>query len=167
MTTEREKLVLDYLNLARKIAGRYRNVGIDYEDLVSIAFLGLVKAANSYNQEKAKFVSYAIPAIQNEILMNLRKKAIMGVSFDEQEGDGMKLGDLIGSESKELEQLENRLFLGQCMRTLTENEQVVLNEIYYQNKVQSEVAKQLGCSQGHVSRIHHAALSKLRRACCR
>ena len=165
MTTERKKLAENNVNLARYVANQYRNTGMDYEELVSIAFLGLVKAAATFNETKASFAAYAVPTMRNEILMCLRKKEVSTVSLDTPVADGIAIVDTLGCCSKELDALENSMFLSQSMKVLSQKEQTVLQAIYYQNKVQSEVAKLLGYSQAHVSRIHHAAISKLRRVC--
>lgn len=164
MTTERKKLAENNMNLARYVANQYRNTGIEYEELVSIAFLGLVKAAATFEVEKASFATYAVPTMRNEILMCLRKKEVSTVSLDTLVADGIVIADTLGCNSKELDALENSMFLSQSMKILTPKEQTVLQAIYYQNKVQSDVAKHLGYSQAHVSRIHHAAISKLKRA---
>ena len=165
MTTERKMLAENNINLARYVANQYRNTGMEQEELVSIAFLGLVKAAATFNEERASFATYAVPTIRNEILMCLRKKEVSTVSMDAPVADGIAIVDTLGCCSEELDALENSMFLSQSMKLLNPKEQTVLQAIYYQNKVQSEVAKHLGYSQAHVSRIHHAAISKLRRAC--
>lgn len=65
--------VLIGLGLADTIARRYRNRGIELEDLIQVARLGLVKAVQGYRVESASsFVSYAAPTISGEIKRHFR-----------------------------------------------------------------------------------------------
>ena len=63
MTEEKERLVVDNLRLAGYMAQKYKSTGIDFDELVSIGYMGLVKAANSYQPERGKFSSW--PARQS------------------------------------------------------------------------------------------------------
>ena len=45
------------------------------DDFQQIARLGLWKACLRYDETKSKFSTYAVPAIENEIKMELRKKS--------------------------------------------------------------------------------------------
>ena len=53
MDKEKEQLITENIRLAYYVAKRFLNSGIEYDDLVSVASLGLVKAAKKFNQEKA------------------------------------------------------------------------------------------------------------------
>ncbi len=59
--------------VAESIAGRYRSRGIESDDLVQVAYLGLVKAAQGYKPgEGAGFLAYAVPTISGEIKRHFR-----------------------------------------------------------------------------------------------
>lgn len=59
--------------IAEAIAGRYRARGIDSDDLVQVAYLGLVKASQGYRQgEGPGFLAYAVPTISGEIKRHFR-----------------------------------------------------------------------------------------------
>ena len=60
-------LVLDHLALARMLADRYRNRGVDNDDLVQVARLGLILAAKRFDAARGDFVPFAIPTITGEI----------------------------------------------------------------------------------------------------
>jgi RNA polymerase sigma-B factor len=62
-----ECLVLDHLPLAHNIANRYRNRGVDDEDLIQVARLGLVLAARRFDPARGDFKPFAIPTITGEI----------------------------------------------------------------------------------------------------
>ncbi|WP_298331992.1 SigB/SigF/SigG family RNA polymerase sigma factor [Haloactinopolyspora sp.] len=60
--------VLLNMGLAESIARRYTHRGIDYDDLVQVAYLGLVNAARRYDPDRGKdFVSFAVPTITGEV----------------------------------------------------------------------------------------------------
>ncbi|HEY1524543.1 MAG TPA: SigB/SigF/SigG family RNA polymerase sigma factor [Solirubrobacteraceae bacterium] len=61
--------------LARRLAMRYRHSEEPLEDLVQVACLGLVKAVDGFDPERAnRFTSYAIPTILGELKRHFRDK---------------------------------------------------------------------------------------------
>ena len=67
----RNRLVTENLGLVHLCANRFRNRGIEYEELYSSGCVGLVKAANSFDEERGvKFSTYAVPVILGEIKRN-------------------------------------------------------------------------------------------------
>jgi len=67
-----ERLVLDFMPLARRLARRYGNAAL-HEDLEQVAMLALVKAARRYDPaHQTAFATYAIPTIIGEIKHFLR-----------------------------------------------------------------------------------------------
>ena len=99
----RTELIERNLRLVVYIAKRFENTGIDIEDLISVGTIGLIKAVNSFdNQKNIKLATYASRCIENEILMHLRKmvKVRSEVSFDEPlnvdwEGNVLLLSDIL------------------------------------------------------------------------
>ena len=64
----RERLVLDYLPLVRRLCRRFYRSGEPLDDLMQVGTIGLLKAINKFDPELGtKFVSYAIPVIVGEI----------------------------------------------------------------------------------------------------
>jgi RNA polymerase sigma-B factor len=59
--------------VARSMAARYRNRGIDLDDLEQVALLGLTKAAQRFDPDAGhEFLSYAVPTIRGEIRKHFR-----------------------------------------------------------------------------------------------
>ncbi len=59
--------------VAESIAARYRQRGIEADDLVQVAYLGLVKAVQGYKPgEGPGFLAYAVPTISGEIKRHFR-----------------------------------------------------------------------------------------------
>lgn len=72
------ELVLDYLDLAEALAARFEARGRERADLNQVAYLGLVKAARGFDQEKGdSFPAYAAPTITGELKRYLRDRSWM------------------------------------------------------------------------------------------
>jgi RNA polymerase sigma-B factor len=68
-----DRLIVDYLPLARALALRYRDRGEPVEDLVQVAYLALVKASRRYCPERGQsFAAYAAPTITGELRRHFR-----------------------------------------------------------------------------------------------
>jgi RNA polymerase sigma-B factor len=73
---QRDRLATEYLPLARQLAGRYAGRGQPLEDLVQVASLGLVKAADRFDPERGTaFAAYASPTILGELRRYFRDHA--------------------------------------------------------------------------------------------
>ena len=70
-----EQAVLLNLSLARALAHQYRRQGVDPDDLVQVAMLGLVKAVHGYCPRlENNFATYAVPTISGEIKRYFRDR---------------------------------------------------------------------------------------------
>jgi len=71
LTTAR--LIEDHLDVAVSMAARYKNRGIDLEDLQQVALLGLTKAAQRFDPDAGHdFLAYAAPTIRGELRRHFR-----------------------------------------------------------------------------------------------
>ena len=82
---------------------------------------------------------------------------------DADEDGGRSLGESLGGADESLERVEMREVLERAMQHLTERERAIMAMRFYDEMSQSEIAKRLGISQMHVSRLQRAALEHLRR----
>ena len=74
-------LVEENLGLVRKVARRFLDRGTEYEDLVQIGTIGMVKAIRSFSAERGTvFSTYAVPLIIGEIRRHLRDEGPIKVS---------------------------------------------------------------------------------------
>jgi len=79
----RDRLVENNVGLARSIASRFTGRGVDYEDLVQIGVIGIIKAVNSFDRSfGTAFSTYAVPMVIGEIKRFLRDDALIKVSRD-------------------------------------------------------------------------------------
>ena len=69
----KEKLVTENAPLIKSIVARYRNKGVEYDDLFQLGAMGFVKAVNHFDASyRVKFSTYAVPMIMGEIKRFLR-----------------------------------------------------------------------------------------------
>ncbi len=68
-----DRLIETNAGVARSMASRYRNRGIDSDDLEQVALLGLTKAAQRFDPDAGHdFLSYAVPTIRGELRRHFR-----------------------------------------------------------------------------------------------
>lgn len=75
---DKEQKVLDNINLVRYIASKYytEGIGIEYEDLVSYGTMGLIDAANKYEDDRnCKFSTFASMKIKAFIIDEIRRRS--------------------------------------------------------------------------------------------
>ena len=112
---EARRILIEYnLRLVAHITKKYQSAEDDMEELISIGTIGLIKAVDTFNHEKAsKLATYAARCVENELLMYLRakKKYMKESSYYEpigtdKEGNEIQLLDVIESGAPEaLEQI--------------------------------------------------------------
>jgi RNA polymerase sigma-B factor len=76
---------------------------------------------------------------------------------------GRQLSESVGGEDPNLDRVEMREVLERAMQHLNERERRIMMMRFFDEMSQSEVAKRLGISQMHVSRLQRAALEQLRK----
>ncbi len=76
-----ERLVLDNMGLVRTVAVKFRDRGTEFEDLMQIGTMGMIKAIHSFDVERGTaFSTYAVPLIVGEIRRHLRDDGLIRVS---------------------------------------------------------------------------------------
>ena len=64
----REEFICDNIGLVHSCARRFNGRGIEYDDLFQAGCVGLVKAADGFDETRGlKFSTYAVPVILGEI----------------------------------------------------------------------------------------------------
>ena len=177
---EARRILIEYnLRLVAHIVKKYQSAEDDMEELISIGTIGLIKAVDTFDQEKARRLStYAARCVENEILMYMRakKKYMRETSYYEpigtdKEGNEIQLLDIM--ESGEPEAMEQIQLKDDSLRIyrlleerLSERERLVLIMRYglYGGReyTQREIAQRLGISRSYISRIEKNALHRLR-----
>ena len=77
----KSRLIQENMPLIKSIVKRYRNKGVEYDDLYQLGAMGFVKAINNFDMSyKVKFSTYAVPMIMGEIKRFLRDDGYIKVS---------------------------------------------------------------------------------------
>jgi RNA polymerase sigma-B factor len=220
----REELFEQFRPLARKLAGRYTNPHEPLEDLVQVAYVGLLGAVDRFDPGRGvRFSSFAIPTILGELKRYFRntgwsahvprgaqelalrveqagrrlaaesghapsveeiaqylelsvEEVIAGldagsahysVSLDAPApGDDLEepqaLGDGLGARDEGYGLVETRLSLSAALARLPHQERCALSLRIEHNLKQTEIAREMQCSQMQVSRLLRRAQIHLR-----
>ena len=98
----RDEFIASNLGLVHSLANRFRNRGIEYDELFAAGSLGLVKAADGFNPGLGfRFSTYAVPVILGEIKKLFRDSSSVKISRSLKEKSRLA--------SSALERLENEL----------------------------------------------------------
>ena len=77
----KDTLVRENTPLIKSIVNRYRNKGVEYEDLFQLGSMGFVKAVNHFDLSyQVRFSTYAVPMIAGEIKRFMRDDGSVKVS---------------------------------------------------------------------------------------
>lgn len=77
----KNELIINNSPLVKSIVKRYRNKGVEYDDLYQLGCVGFVKAINNFDESfNVKFSTYAVPMIAGEIKRFLRDDGSVKVS---------------------------------------------------------------------------------------
>ncbi len=168
---EARKILIEHnLRLVVHIAKKYTDNEQELEDYTSIGTIGLIKAIDSFKENKGfKISTYASRCIENEILMYIRssKKQKAEVSMNQvigtdKDGNDMELIDtLVLKEKDTVDNIYDKTILKQVLSFLNEKlskrEKYIMKKRYGLDgknpKTQQELADELGISRSYVSRI--------------
>lgn len=177
----RNRLIEHNLRLVAHVVKKYNNTIYETDDLISIGTIGLIKAVDSFNQNKGiRLATYASRCIENELLMLMRssRKQSREVSlFDpigsDKEGNTIQLLDVCVAEEVDIiGQMEEQQNLSKLQnyidKVLTKREREIIALRYGlsggREVTQREIADKLNISRSYVSRIEKKALKKLKAA---
>ena len=97
----REKLVESNIALVKSLVRRYMNRGVEYDDLLQIGSLGLIKAVLGFNADYgSRFSTYAVPLILGELKRYMRDDGMIKVSRTLKE-NSVKMARMIEEYRKE------------------------------------------------------------------
>lgn len=76
-----ERLITENMGLVRSAARRFRDRGTEYEDLIQIGTIGMLRAIRTFDLSRnTAFSTFAVPLIVGEIRRHLRDDGIIRVS---------------------------------------------------------------------------------------
>ncbi len=211
---DRESLIESHLPLAKSVARRYAGRGVELDDLVQVAAVGLVKAADRFDAGRGvSFSAFAQPTIEGELRHHLRDRSgsvriprevqRLGKRLRVRQSElAARLGraptlselaDAVDADTRQVERAlaaeqardpltlpapdqgasgevrtepyadsDDRVLLDAPMHVLDERERRIVYLRFHADKTEREIAREVGISQAHVSRLLAGALSKLR-----
>lgn len=117
----RNELILNNLGLVGSCASRFIGKGIDYEDLYSSGCVGLIKAADGFDETLGfAFSTYAVPSILGEIRRLFR------------DGGAVKISRSLKEKARELqfvkEELEKQLGIEPTISEIAEKMSLSISE---------------------------------------
>ena len=178
MEKRTDELVKQNLGLVGLVVKGLVKQNQDRDDLFQIGSIGLIKAAQSFDEsKKIKFATYACQCIQNEILMEFRRQGGKSrnaptLSFEapikgNNEGKKLVVGDIIVDQKQNFEEQK------ECIEMLQEVLNYIINKLEFKERyivlcraggiTQDELAEQLQISQSFTSRIEKNSIKKLTR----
>jgi RNA polymerase sigma-B factor len=220
----REEIFRRFQPLARKLASRYVNAQEPLEDLVQVAYLGLLGAIDRFDADRGlAFSSFAVPTVLGELKRHFRDtgwavhvprgaqemslrvdRAITKLTADtgrpptvdavaqylevgvdevlvgmeaggahysgsleapfgsDGEDDVQSLGDVLGQPDPGFRFSELTTSLQTAVGRLPKLERLALGLRLDDDMKQTDIARRLGCSQMHVSRLLRRAAERLR-----
>ena len=176
----REILINHNLRLVAHIVKKYSN-SLEADDLISVGTIGLIKAVDSFDENKGVLLStYASRCIENEILMLIRanKKhketiSLNSVLSPKADSDDMELTNFISAEDEEevFHQVERGCLMQDVIvamnKYLSPMECEIMKYRYgicgYDLKTQKEVADIFNISRSYISRIESKCLKILQK----
>ena len=204
-------MIESHLPLAKSVARRYAGRGVELDDLVQVAAVGLVKAADRFDVRRGvSFSTFAEPTIEGELRHHLRDRSgsvriprelqRLGKRLRTRQSElAARLGraptlselaDAVDADTQQVQRAlaaeqarepvslpateegaaaaepyadsEDRLLLTAPMHVLDDRERRIVLLRFHADKTEREIAREVGISQAHVSRLLAGALTKLR-----
>ena len=122
---------------------------------------GLIKASKNYEPAKAKFSTYAVKCMDNQVKMWLRKRKrrLNPLKFSETKLKNSK-GDNIPLEERtddlqvedESQILVDSMWLEEELLKLNKIDYIIIHSYYFEGLNQQEISDKIGYSQPYVSR---------------
>lgn len=167
--------ITEHMGLAYTEAKRiYPKINWKYEfqDVVQVAYLALVKAGKRFDETKdIKFSSYAIPSVRGALLNFISRDK----QFNENRGVPHKYKVLSYEAEYDCGNLEGRIGINsfeddfitganlrEAIEKLSTREKQVFNLYFVNDCTQKEIAKMINTSQNQVSRIKREISKKIR-----
>lgn len=181
MRTSRDDLILDNVNLIYYVLKKM-NLYKNADEYYDICMIGLIKAADTFNESKGyTFSTYGISCIRSELLGYLRRQnsskrkanyntvSLEMSVYKENDGKEITLLDTLPSNDNVEEEIiinEEKELLKEALNILDDKELLVISYMFgingYNEIKQKDIATILNMKQGSVSRIGKRAINKMK-----
>lgn len=177
MNEEEKNIVEDNKKLAYWFATRwhYKMPYEEFEDVAQLCFVGLIKAAKTFDDSKSKFATYASTCMRNELLMHMKKHAKFNINsipassynFSNIQNNDNDAGsneyDYLFPFYENFMKNINKEYLMSIVEKLPKKQRFVIH-VYYIDDIRDQVfiGRMLGVSQSYVCRLMKKAIKNLR-----
>ena len=154
------KLIVDHMPLANKLAWKYKKMVpyyVNFDDLQSAAYFGLVDAASRYNLEKGCFSSFVFLRIIGEI-KDYIKKNTKNYLFEKDYCEN----SIYYTENN---QLETKDFVNFIVKSLNSIAKEIIKLYYIDGKTMKEIAIKFNISEGRISQLIKEYLGQMKKCC--
>ena len=154
-----EEAFIKYKPVLYEYCYKYSNLNNELEERFQIASLGFVKAFNSYNNLKVPFIAYMNLVVNNEFLMEFRKKKnynrfntiSIQNTIQHLKNDELTIEDTLEDNSPDIQDDELKLALDKIYSKMRDKDVYIINR-RLQGATQNEIAKELNMSRSNVCR---------------
>ena len=154
-----EEAFLKYKPVLYDYCKKYNNLNNELEERFQLASLGFVKAFNSYNNLKVPFIAYLQLVVNNQFLMEFRKKkneekfkiSSIQEKYKAFGKDNLTLEDTLQDYSTDIEDEELKVALKELFSKMREKDVYIINR-RLQGATQNEISKELNMSRSNVCR---------------
>lgn len=162
LTRGQQELIIKYLPWAENISKKYANYGklkgLNIAELKSSAYVGLIVAAQKYNPERGKFMTFAFQYVKGQILRDINNVQV----FE-------NLDDSLNVVSEE--QVTNNDEMWETLKNgidtvLSQRERKIINLAHGINAEPltfTEIARLMHLSKDKVMHIHKSSFNKLKK----
>lgn len=112
-------------------------------------------------EELSRVLEIDVEEIVASLEANVEVESIQKTIY-QNDGNAVYLMDKIASEEDENETLLNQMVVEELLNQLGEVEEKIIRMRYFENRTQTEIAKEIGISQVQVSRMEKKILLKMR-----
>ena len=112
-------------------------------------------------EELSELLEIDVEEIVASLEVNVEVESIHKTIY-QNDGNAVYLIDKIACENDENESLLNQMVIEGLLKGLNDTEQTIIKLRYFENKTQTEIAKEVGISQVQVSRMEKKILLKMR-----
>ena len=164
---ERNELIEQNMKLVYYVIKRHYPTFFGDDDLAQVGMIGLIRAADVWDESRGKFMPLAYTCIRNEIRLELKRRYARGdmngdtASLDagvrDTDGDTTLADTMVGDHGVELSTLA---VYGDC---LTNREKFIVERFLLGTRF-SDIARELGVSPSGISQSFRMACIKIKSA---
>lgn len=158
----KEALILENRVYGRKLARKFLNVWnfrIDWDEVCSLVDMALCVAAKRFRVDRgACFKTFLFFYVKGELTAEIRKRKRAPVSTI----GSQELESKIEQSSIKHPTNDLSITIQSSLRHLSRLERIILVEVFFEDRSSADIAKQLGYTRHHVTRLKRQALRKMR-----